>query len=963
VLHEGPRIKNELADFLHQAQAGHWQGDLNAAIPHLLRAAPFLGPATEQVAVEIAKKQFPEAAGHFLSLGEAELIPKLAGGATTAAANIRDLPAMARGAAEGGAAAITKPTTITLKYGGVPLEIPIPAWAKIAKSALGGGGGYFAGGPLGATIGAVGGIALPFLRGASKGALTALDEAQLARINRAAAQTAAREAMFRAAARGYTGPLPPERQITAGTIIEPPADTSFVRSVPGEYAQREPLPPSRQLPPGRQIYQMPAAADTSYVRGVPAEYATAEQPPTAAAPPPPGEVPAATAAFERAPLVNEPPEPAPAATAEIGATAEEVQNPAAALREAMGLKPGEMEAPAPAAEDTAAAAIERQKAANKLINAISPKGVEGVSSDLASSIPADTWNQIAELAKLPAPDPETIQTVIKTLAAKEGRPAAESAARGPAEAPPAEAEAPPANAAEELARMMPGYKPPAPAEGPRPATAAENRIEAIAKSVAADQRASMQMIEDPEVYPSFFEDVARKLKLNRPAPGEPELILNRIRELRGGGEEPPAAAEAAPRFEREKIAAEVEHAASLEDRFRSIVADLRATAGDKAEQIIREQLPSRYPGWVGLIPTEELHADPVRFQYKMDVGQGGAGAKLKKVQTWNPDLAGTIQVWKDPANGKTYVINGHHRLELAQRLGVKEVKVDYLHAADATEARIKGALTNIAEGNGSVMDAAKLLRDTGMTPDQVRAAGVELGGRIAKPGIAIAKLHPTLFQAVLSGDMAESRGAILGDLPQQDQLGMYKLIEQAERRSGAMKDSDVAEMVRLGETAPKITEQRPAGDQPGMFDDDAAPVERSLAPEKAQASSYIREQLRHEKRLFGTVSSQAAAERLGAAGNVIETAKNQEVTQRAAQVQDLYDRLSKSAGPVDQALNQAARAIAEGENARSVYERTYRSIRDELEQQIRKYSGEKPGSSAGTPLFDGEGPDKTGSGQ
>ena len=178
-----------------------------------------------------------------------------------------------------------------------------------------------------------------------------------------------------------------------------------------------------------------------------------------------------------------------------------------------------------------------------------------------------------------------------------------------------------------------------------------------------------------------------------------------------------------------------------------------------------------------------------------------------------------------------------------------------------------------------------------------------------------------------------------------------------------MKDSDVAEMVRMSETAPKIIEQRGEGEQGDMFADSSAPVERSLLPEKAQVSGYIRDQLKQEKRLFGVVSSQAAAERLGAAGNVIETAKNQEVTQRAKQVQDLYDRLSTVSGPIDQALNAAARSIAEGENARSVYERTYRSIRDELEQQIRKYSGEKPGSTEGTPLFDGEGSDKTGSGQ
>ena len=75
-------------------------------------------------------------------------------------------------------------------------------------------------------------------------------------------------------------------------------------------------------------------------------------------------------------------------------------------------------------------------------------------------------------------------------------------------------------------------------------------------------------------------------------------------------------------------------------------------------------------------------------------------AELHGVKNWNPESAGVISVWRDPENGKTFVVNGHHRLDLANRLGVEKVTARYIDAPDAATARMKGAITNIAEGPG-----------------------------------------------------------------------------------------------------------------------------------------------------------------------------------------------------------------------------------------------------------------------
>lgn len=103
----------------------------------------------------------------------------------------------------------------------------------------------------------------------------------------------------------------------------------------------------------------------------------------------------------------------------------------------------------------------------------------------------------------------------------------------------------------------------------------------------------------------------------------------------------------------------------------------------------------------------------------------GVTKELKGVAAWNPILAGIVTAWHDPQDGQSYVINGHHRAELAHRAIGKPLselmpgmehdpafddgngnyngamQVMYLDAADAQSARAMGALSNIAEGRGT----------------------------------------------------------------------------------------------------------------------------------------------------------------------------------------------------------------------------------------------------------------------
>lgn len=373
----------------------------------------------------------------------------------------------------------------------------------------------------------------------------------------------------------------------------------------------------------------------------------------------------------------------------------------------------------------------------------------------------------------------------------------------------------------------------------------------------------------------------------------------------------------------------------------------------------------RAPGWVGNIPTSEIQVDAPRFQFKANVGQGGAGEELRGVTKWDPEKAGITAVWRDPEDGKTYIVNGHHRMELAQRLNVPEMTVRYLTAGNAQEARLKGALINIAEGRGESTDAARVFRDSQMTPAQLAADGVSLKGKVASEGLALSNLSQPIFQDVIDGSLTTARGAILGGVPNHaDQAALYDVMKQRERGGKRLTDETLRELIRMNERTSTKTESSEDAGQFSMFGPEE--ITRSLLPEKAEISGYVRRQLLAEKKLFGVVSTQAAAEKLGESGNVIKAGENAQVAERANQGSALYDKLSTMAGPIDDILDRAAKEIADGQSTNDAKQRAYRGVRDHLAEQLRTLTGTpavKPGGGGGTEVLGSGGARDAGSGE
>lgn len=347
------------------------------------------------------------------------------------------------------------------------------------------------------------------------------------------------------------------------------------------------------------------------------------------------------------------------------------------------------------------------------------------------------------------------------------------------------------------------------------------------------------------------------------------------------------------------------------------------TVTDAAPDLVTEGIPP--PGREGLVHPSALQVDPDRFQFRLHVGQEGVDSRLSGTQ-WDPDARGVILVWTDPADGNTYVVNGHHRHRRATEVGVGQLLVRHIEAATDTEARFIGAMVNIKEGNASPLDAGKVFRDGDLTAEDIAAVGVPPNSALAQKGLALARLPEAIFREVATGRMRENRGVVIGNTGM-DETGMLALHQMVKGRKQDMTDEQVAELGRFVAAAEQTTET-----QETLFGTEE--MGRSLAPEKAEVSAYIRKQIRAEKRDFGFAARRDRAERLEEAGvGALDAERGRELAMDAAQAEELYNRESVRTGDISTLLNEAARRIADGENATTVKQEAYEAVRRTLSEQ------------------------------
>jgi hypothetical protein len=311
----------------------------------------------------------------------------------------------------------------------------------------------------------------------------------------------------------------------------------------------------------------------------------------------------------------------------------------------------------------------------------------------------------------------------------------------------------------------------------------------------------------------------------------------------------------------------------------------------------------------GTMKVADLQVDPKRFQYKLNTDNAaGVTDGLKESKKFNPELAGVIYVWHDPADGKDYVVNGHHRYDLAKRDEFQgQLQTYHIKAKDATEARAIGALKNIASGRGTAVDAAKFLRDSGRTPESLEKDGISLKGKTLKDGLILRNLGQGMFDRVVDGSLSQNRAMAIADSLPNDhdtQARVLRAVEAKEEKAGReLSDSTVSEMAKEASLAGKRTTTEKTLWGEDTFDE-------SLMADRAEIKAHIKNDLRSRINKFAAVATTRAANTL-AAKNVINADQNASEAKRLSQLLDEFTRESSYTGQTSDWINGIAKQYAD----------------------------------------------------
>jgi hypothetical protein len=373
-----------------------------------------------------------------------------------------------------------------------------------------------------------------------------------------------------------------------------------------------------------------------------------------------------------------------------------------------------------------------------------------------------------------------------------------------------------------------------------------------------------------------------------------------------------------------------------------------AASPETPEGYVPQKVAPGQPTWMGLWRTQNIVADPDRFQFKEEVDAEGAGKELRRVRKWDPNKGGTLAVWYDPADGKVYVVNGHHRLALAKRLGVDTVSVRFLDAATDKEARTIGALINIAEGRGTAVDAAKVFRSKGYTPQVLEDEGVDITGKTAAEGLALANLSDDLFALVAKKQYPLQRAVLIGQMVPDHarQHDIVRMVEKAEKRGKHITDKVLLEVINAA-LAAGVVQKTEHGQ--GALPEFEKWLQQTNLLERAELVARIKEMLGRDKRLFGFVSKAERAARLSEGGNVINVEGSQAMADESARLIEVFNQLANRTGPIADALNSAATDwvnITNPAQRQQILEGLYGRIRQAVEAEVGAVQARTAGTEA-----------------
>jgi hypothetical protein len=319
--------------------------------------------------------------------------------------------------------------------------------------------------------------------------------------------------------------------------------------------------------------------------------------------------------------------------------------------------------------------------------------------------------------------------------------------------------------------------------------------------------------------------------------------------------------------------------------------------------------------------VDDITVDANRFQFKSGGDDAGVTDRLRGVKEWNPLYAGRVVTWEDNA-GKVFLADGHQRHGLARRIQAETgqpIAMDAVHLREADgisaeDARVYAALKNIAEGTGTAVDAAKVIRDAGAHVLE----HLPPKSALVRDGAALARLSDVAFGAVYNGHLAPDQAAVIGHLLPNDPDAHEAMVDLLIKLDPATR-SQAESIVRQGMAAGLHRET-----QEELFG--SRELVTSLMLERARVLDRGLADLSKMRLVHKTATE--GADTLEASGSKIDREQSAKEAQANGQAVEIVSRLAFRAGPVADALNDAARELAGGGRLADVSREFARRIRE-----------------------------------
>lgn len=327
-----------------------------------------------------------------------------------------------------------------------------------------------------------------------------------------------------------------------------------------------------------------------------------------------------------------------------------------------------------------------------------------------------------------------------------------------------------------------------------------------------------------------------------------------------------------------------------------------------AADVSRPELRQYRPG--------ELRVDARRFQFKEGGDTEGVTPRLADVETWDPIKAGMTVVYED-AEGVPYIVDGHQRLGLARRIAEADPAQDprltswVLREADGiteAEARAVAAAKNIAEGTGTPVDAAKMLRDR---PDLLPSLPPR--SELVRQAQGLMALDAEAFGKVVNEVVPPNYAAIVGRLAPADaklQNALIDLLHKTQPDNVVQAEA----IVRAGLDAGLHVDT-----QATLFGQQE--LVSSLYAERARVLDLALKALRRDRTVFqAIVDNRAIIEELG---NTLAQDANLQRSAIDGRAVELLQVLANRRGRLSDSLTAVARGVADGSLTRAIATRDF----------------------------------------